>query len=149
MLTDLEIGWFAGIIDGEGCIQAIRSNRSKGYSTGGSIATELRVEAVSLPMIDRIYRILDALDVRYKASRPRRAPNSTRDIHRVSVYRNADVKKVLTLVEPILVVKRAEAKTVLEWLERWPDQRGVNKERATFEEKEAYYLKLRELKKVA
>lgn len=64
MATEAELGWLAGIIDGEGCIYAHWQNKRK-YSTGGNVSVEIRVEAVSFVMISKCASICDGIGVGY------------------------------------------------------------------------------------
>lgn len=149
MLNDRDIGWLAGILDGEGCLQVILSNRSKQYKTGCSIAAEVRIEATSITMFDKVRRVLDALGVQYKFGNSPLRKMSTRPIYRLSVYRIEEVMKLLGIVRDSLTVKQAEADTIIAWFNRWPDQRRKGVQKATLPEKEAFYATMRELKKVA
>lgn len=142
MLTDLDLGWLAGIIDGEGSLNVY-------VGKSGSIAVEVRVEACSLTMMDGIRRCYDAAAIQYKLRGPFRRKLSTKDVYRISVYRAAEVLKLLKLLDPVLVVKAEEARVTISWFERWPDQRETGIVRASTKERTDFYDTMKLLKKVA
>lgn len=147
MLSQLDLGWLAGIFDGEGSLNAQLSNRKNG--TGGNVYFEVRVEVTSFAMIERIMRVLDTVDVHYKLRPQARRSMSTKDIYRLSVYQRAHVDKLLTLLLPILTVKAKEAEAVLNWYKRWPQGLRKLSSTITAEEKLAVLVKLRHLKRAA
>jgi hypothetical protein len=151
MASDLDIGWLAGILDGEGSLGVYWANKAKGHKTGGNIYAEVRIEATSFAMLSKVARILDDLSIVHRMwVPPRLAQNATRSSYRLAIYRSTDVIKCLNIVRPALAVKAAEADAIIKWYERWPDQRGRKAtDRATYEEKVAFYDEAKRLKRVA
>lgn len=148
MIRDVEIAWLAGIVDGEGCIYGHRINQGR-YATGGNICIEVRIQATSLAMINKIAEICDGIGVIYSIENSRWLAKSTKPAHRICIGRAAEVSRFLTAIFPYLVVKQREAEVALSWYAKWGDQRGANKRRATLEEKIVLFDSLRALKKTA
>ena len=147
MTIETDLAWVAGIVDGEGCIYGHWTNRSK--ANGGNVCVEIRIQSTSMAMITKIVEICTALGIHVTFEDTRWRNKSTKPAHRVSIRRQAEVLRFLRAVRPYLIVKGAEADVAIEWYERWGDQRGINKPRATQDEKVAMFDRLRFLKKVA
>lgn len=101
-----ELGWLAGIIDGEGCISA--------YLGSGKVKFEITIDTVSPKMekhIRKIYRSHDIWHTEYVKTNP----GGTRPVLRVRVAKKLGVIKLLELVLPFLVNKKQEAKTLIDW----------------------------------
>lgn len=148
MATEVQIGWLAGIIDGEGCICGHWTNRGK-YSTGGSVSVEVRVDATSLAMIMKIASICTDLGVAFALEGPRMAKLSKRPAHRISVRRRADVVRLLSILREHLVVKQQEADATIEFYVAFGEQRGNHNRKASLGDKVLIFEKLRDLKKTA
>ena len=147
MVTELELAWLAGIVDGEGCIYGHYINRRN--ASGGNICVEVRIEATSSAMILKIADICKRADVFFTLDAHRWAAKSTKAAQRINIRRQRDVVKFLRLIREYLVVKGSEAEAAIEWYERWGDQRGLRKLRATDEEKIIFFDRLRSLKRVS
>jgi hypothetical protein len=100
VLTDGELGWIAGIIDGEG---------SLGVTTSGPVRFRLRVVMTDKPAIDRLQQLLSGT-IRVEPQRP------PRRISWCWYCRQRDLRTVLMAIRPYLVVKRFEADAVLAYL---------------------------------
>ena len=147
MATEIELGWLAGILDGEGCICGCWSNRRNGI--GGNVYVEVRVESCSVAMIVKVAMICADIGVHTAVENDRFQKGATRTSHRVLVSRREDVLKLLRTIRPYLVVKQAEANVAVEFYERFGDQRRSRQGRATLNEKVALFDTLRSLKKIA
>lgn len=147
MATDLELAWLAGIIDGEGCICGHWINRKN--KSGGNLSIEIRVEATSLAMITRIAEICESIGIGFSVDGARLHLRSTKTAHRINIRRQKDVLAFLVSIRPFLVVKLGEADVAIAWYERWGDQRGRFKVRATLEQKQVVCETLKSLKLAA
>lgn len=140
MIKDTDIAWLAGIMDGEGCICGHWANRGR-YSTGGTVAVEVRIEATSFAMIAKVAEIYEALGVVFTFDGERRAPLSTKTAQRLNVRRKAEVAKLLKALLPYLIVKKAEAEAAIEWT--------TCKGRQTADDKVVFFTKMKALKRNA
>jgi hypothetical protein len=149
MATEAELGWMAGIIDGEGCICGHWNNRGK-YSTGGNVSIEVRVEACSIAMITKATSICKDLGVHFTVETRSNQKLATKPSYRINIRRRDDVLTFLKAILGCLVVKQSEAAVAIEFYERFGDQRGKKEAfRADGSEKIVLFQKLRDLKKVA
>ena len=148
MASEAEIGWLAGIIDGEGCIYGHFANRHRN-STGGNMAIEIRVESTSIAMIGKVALLCKDIGVHCTIDSNRRQKGSTKESHRVNITRRDEVLKFLRVVRDYLVVKQSEADVTIAFYERFGDQRRDHSARATYNEKVALFDTLRSLKRTA
>lgn len=146
MITDVQIAWLAGIIDGEGCIYGAWANRGR-HSTGGSMGAQVRVQATSMAMISRVAEICAQADICAVVELGSWRPLSNRACHRVSIRKISDVVRFLRLVRPYLVVKTDQTDFVIKWYEKWGDQRRQGAARASREEKIVFFDTLRAMKR--
>ena len=137
MISQTQIAWLTGIIDGEGCITAKMPSRS-------SIAFRLTIESVSESMMRSVMEILDGLDIKYWENPPISRPNSTRPSFRVYIQRKDDLRRLCNHVLPYSVVKRAELELVKTYLDK-----AVGHNHTATEEDLSILDQLRELKKSA
>lgn len=147
MTSEAELGWLAGIIDGEGCIRAYWSNRKQ--EVGGSLAIDVRVEACSFAMIGKVASLLTGLGVHYHFEKHRLPKAGNRVTQRITIKRKLAVLALLDIISPYLVVKQREADVAREFYRRWPDQRRLNTARAPKEEKIFVFQEIKRLKMVA
>jgi hypothetical protein len=149
MTSDLELGWLAGIIDGEGSLGVYWANKGK-YTTGGNVYAEVRIEVSSFAMVSRFAAILDGLAIGYRLAGPTQKGKATnKPTYRLAVYRRGDVVSLLHWLRPALIVKAPEADAILQWYERWPEQRGNHPHRASHNEKVVFYEEVKRLKRTA
>ena len=149
MIRDIELGWLAGIIDGEGCITAGLKNRGRSNVSVGSVECRITVQANSGAMIAKICNLLDITDIGYALELNRKVKGGTRPAHRVVVRRKAEVMKLLSLITPHLVVKAAEAELMMTYIARYPDSRNRFTSNASNDEKASFIAELREAKRSA
>jgi hypothetical protein len=147
MITDLELGWLSGIIDGEGCIMAAWSNRKR--EVGGSLCVKVQIEACSDVMILRCAQLLQGLEVHFYLSPLKLKKGGNRPSRQLLVKRRADVLKLLRILHPHLVVKQKEAELGIWFYSRWGDQRGRNTALAPKDEKIFVWTEMRKLKGLA
>lgn len=115
-MSPLRIAWLAGIIDGEGCIQAY--NRAATDHRRHTFNLQLEVTSTSETMLNTVADILTGLGIGYYLSPPFTVRLSRRPLRRIGVYTKANLRNLLTVLIPHLVVKRPEAERLLRFLER-------------------------------
>jgi len=104
-----DLGWLAGIIDGEGCIAA--------YSKDGKIRLDVTVDTTSPKMEKHIRKIYKKHDIWHTECVKQAGKNSTRPVLRVRVAKKLGVIRLLKLLLPYLINKKQEAKALIEWYE--------------------------------
>jgi hypothetical protein len=131
--------WMAGLIDGEGCIYARTTNKTK------NLYIQVQIHAASKIMIDELAIICDKEQIDYLREGPKWQKMSTRPTHRITIGKLKHVQKLLTKLEPLLRVKKAEAKLALDFLNLYI---GVSiKQKPSIEERELFIAKLKALKR--
>lgn len=112
--TEAEIGWLAGIIDGEGHIGISMQNRS----VSQSVSVDLQIVNTDFALIDKVVTIMHKLDANPHI-RDRVHAKATWSTNRiVSMRKFAHVKRVLDAVLPHLTgLKREKAEMVLALIE--------------------------------
>ena len=112
--TEAEIGWLAGIIDGEGHIGISMQNKS----VSRSVSVDLQIVNTDFALIDKVVSILRKLDVNPHI-RDRIHIKATWSSNRIVALRKfAHVKRVLDAVLPHLTgMKREKALIVLALIE--------------------------------
>lgn len=114
-MTDLQKGWLAGIIDGEGCI-TIYKGSTKGHL---AVRTDIRVESTDLPMIELCASLMgEAVGRHLTIGKPLMRPSSTRPAWRVQIHRKGELLQFLEFIASALVTKRREAELVIQYLRR-------------------------------
>ena len=137
MVTETEIAWLAGILDGEGCITAKKPSPS-------ALTFRVTFESVSEAMIKKVRSVLDELGVDYVVDGPKRRPWSTRPSFRVRIQKKEDVLQFCDLILPFSVVKRSELELVKGFLDK-----AVGHYHTATEQDLLILDQLRELKKIA
>lgn len=144
MLTDFELGWLAGIIDGEGSINCARNGRRNGRSVIGVPAPQVGVQNTSQPMLDKVAELYRNLGIPCSVKGPSWLKGSTMAVYRVDVFRKRDVHTLLVAIRPLLVAKATQAREVIAWIERWPDCR-VQRIAPSIDERVAFAQRISEL----
>lgn len=116
IISQLELGWFVGIIDGEGSI-TIRKQ-------GPTFTPTIKMCNTSKKLIDKYCELLDTMEVSYHCY-GRQKDGDRKYQWEVSVNGRPRVLKLLLLIADSLVSKQQQAYKVLEWIEsRGLDLRG-------------------------
>lgn len=145
-MTDIELGWLAGIIDGEGCLH-IRRERPKVVDGGQRSATYAFVIKVTMCHRETIERIKDLVGVGHI----NQTTNASGRVHNAWswVAMSHEAKKVLDQIAPFLFTKQGEARVALEFMALPTGRHGqkhVMKELT--EQRDGLYWKMRMLKPV-
>jgi len=137
MVTDMDVAWLSGIIDGEGCITAKRCSER-------ALAFRITIETVSEAMIAKARCILYQLGVEHKLEGPLWRERSTRPSYRVRIQKKHAVLRLCDLVLPYSVVKSSELGLIKAYLDR-----AAGTYYSATDEDLQTLPKLRELKQVA
>jgi hypothetical protein len=114
--SQLELGWLAGIIDGEGSITVVKR--------GPTFVPCVKMSNTSKLLIDKYCSLLDKLDISYHCY-GRQKEGNRKYQWEVSVEGRPRVFKFVTLLQDILIAKKSQAEKTLEWIEsRGLDLRG-------------------------
>jgi hypothetical protein len=115
--SPFDIGWVAGILDGEGMVTI--SKRATSY------VPVVRVSNTSKALIDRFCDIMDMMEISYCCYGKHKAGNRKYQWD-VCIDGRPRVYKLLSLLKDHLVAKRQQANNVFEWIEsRGMDLRGA------------------------
>ena len=112
-ISAFELGWFIGIIDGEGCIGL--------WSRGGARKNEykpgLRLSNTSKKIIDSFCSVCDRLEVSYHITHYKPRSNRHKQHWTVSIEGFKRLNKLLPVIKDILVEKKEQAILLWEWVE--------------------------------
>ena len=98
-MSDIELGWLAGILEGEGSFGAyVRSDRPK------SVVLQVRVVMVDVDVVERLRDVTEIGTIRFQESR---RPSEQPTCH-WSVHRKSDVLDLLTAILPLMGARRRE-----------------------------------------
>jgi len=127
-ISAFELGWFCGIIDGEGCIGL--------WSRGGDRKAEykpgLRVANTDKELLDAFCFVLDRLEAGYHITHYKPRSETTREYWTVTIEGFKRLNKLLPVIKDILVAKKKQALLVNEWVE----SRSSKWHRAPYTERE-------------
>lgn len=137
MVTDTDVAWLSGIIDGEGCITAKQCSER-------ALTFRVTVESVSESMTAKVRHILYQLGIESRLEGPLWRERSTRPSYRVRVQKKHAVLRLCDRLLPYSVVKRSELALTKTYLDR-----AAGSYYSATEEDLQTLPKLRELKKVA
>lgn len=116
MVTQIELGWLAGIIDGEGSILIVKR--------GDTFVPCVKMANTSKVLTEKFCNILDRLDISYNCYGKHKEGNRKYqwDVH---IDGGKRVMNLLLQIQDILVCKQKQAFKVMEWIE----SRKINKRR--------------------
>lgn len=100
-VTDFELGWLSGIIDGEGCF-------TMSPGSAGSWNLSIKIVNTDALIIAKIVEILRKLTIAFHIYDAWRAPNQ-RPGKRVEINGPRRVKKALDILLPYIVAKKEQA----------------------------------------
>lgn len=107
-VTDFELGWLSGIIDGEGCFSM--SPGSKGsYNVG------IKLVNTDMKIIDKICEILRKLNLSYHIYDSTRAANQ-RPAKRVEINGVMRIEKALKVLLPYIMAKKHQAEVMYDYV---------------------------------
>ena len=112
-LSDFDLGWMVGIIDGEGCIGLW----SRGGERKHTFKPGLRMANTSKAIIDKFTGMLDTLGCPYHTVYYKPRNERSKEYWTVSIEGFKRLPKILPLIKDLLVEKHQQASLVLEWVE--------------------------------
>lgn len=124
-ISEREMGWLGGIIDGEGSIGAqrrfINSDKPK------SLLMIMQLTNTSEVMIEKVVNLLDRMGIKHYINSSHLSyvnPNH-KDVYHVRIHRVLDMEKFLRLIMPYLVVKRPQAALATRFVKSRLDRRAI------------------------
>lgn len=115
-VTQFELGWLAGIIDGEGSITVCKR--------GPTFVPTIKMTNTSKVLVDKYCEILDKLDISYQCYGRQKTGNRKYQWD-VCIDGRPRVYKALNAIQDLLIAKQKQAVKVVEWIEsRGLDLRG-------------------------
>jgi hypothetical protein len=115
-VTQFELGWLAGIIDGEGSITVCKR--------GSTYVPTIKMSNTSKVLVEKYCDILDGLDITYKCYGIQKKGNRKYQWE-VCIDGRPRVYKAMSIVQHLLIAKQKQAVKVVEWIEsRGLDLRG-------------------------
>ena len=137
-MTDKELGYVAGIVDGEGTIGiSYRTNRSG----NGSYSLFLAVKMCNQKVVERIREFTGLGNIIHCPS----YNNRWREQWRWQVN-GKEAKSILDMLWPLLVEKKEQALLAIEFQTRFPQKQGKSVSEEMNNHREMYRLALKELK---
>jgi hypothetical protein len=129
--TDAELGWLAGIIDGEGYlgmnVESEHNYRPTHHTRQHSIKIEIKVTNCDPEIVVKTAQIMQKLGVNPYIRQPAVDLKPNHKVHyEASIKRMAPVKRVLEAIRPYLVGSKAErADIILRFIQLRSDNPGI------------------------
>lgn len=139
-VTDIELGWLAGIWDGEGTFGLSRQNRNNGVYYN----TKVSMENTSIPIIDECQRILKKAGIKYFIVARKAKTKKHKNRFVLQVVRHTEIVKFCQLVNDYLISKKVQC----ELLEEFCNSRVENGRSPILEREHAIALELNILNKM-
>lgn len=125
---EVDLAWLAGIIDGEGNLQATVQMKKCGPNKAAYFQPKLRITNTDVRMIRKVSEIYVAEGIVFfyslnKVSRYKNKKPTWRDQLEITVSAKIDIERLLRLVMPYLVNKQRYAELFLqaiEWVQAQP-----------------------------
>ena len=111
-VTREEIGWLAGIWDGEGTISVRRNNAI------GQISPRMHIVNTNMLIIEKVVEILGNLDIRFYIAEKGQGgfEGSNRQCYIIGVQTMLYADKLINILYPYLIGKRVQAKLLKSFL---------------------------------
>ncbi len=135
--TEAELGWFAGVIDGEGSITM--NVRRKSWNGWKGIGVDLKIMVVNTDsgIIDKCSDILEKLNISPYVYERATSPmydkdgktyhNKTKTIVTLAVNKMSDILKLLTFMQKYLAgEKRTRARLIAKFIKHRLERKGKN-----------------------
>jgi hypothetical protein len=127
-LSGTQIGYLAGIMDGEGTVTFVYHKSRTNVNVIHSPVVYICAVANSNPLIiERVASLLDKLSIRYGIHSPKREWNkkAVKKPYAIHLKGMDSAKKYLKVIREALSAKKEQAELVLEYLERRKEGRRV------------------------
>ena len=112
-LSEFDLGWMIGIIDGEGCIGLW----SRGGERKHTFKPGLRMSNTSKVLIDKFTGMLDIIECPYHIIYYKPRNERSKEYWTVSIEGFKRLTKILPLIKDRLVEKNQQANLVWEWVQ--------------------------------
>lgn len=125
-LTDAQIGYFAGIVDGEGCF-VIGLYGSKSRYTGKKIMnyhTYIKVSNTDENLMKWIHETVGGTN--WNQSRPTRVNKYDRIIHNIQIS-GQTLDEIIPIIYPHLIVKKSQCEVMMKMRSTFKRNRGLSK----------------------
>lgn len=109
-ITSHQLAWLAGIWDGEGTLMIHYTNRN--YYVGRATLTN-----TSVIMINEIVKILDDYGIKGHIFLEDRKVKNHKKCYHLTINKLLNVKKLIELMSPYLIVKKAHSELLLRFIE--------------------------------
>ena len=110
-ISEFELGWLCGVIDGEGCIGL--------WSRGGKRSSEykpgLRLANTSKPLVDKFCLLLSALNVGHHVTHYGPRNERSKEYWAVTVEGFKRLSNLLPVIKDCLIEKKPQADLVWQW----------------------------------
>jgi hypothetical protein len=114
--TEAELGWFAGMLEGEGCITFFKQARSRG---GFDIITGIQITNTDINIINALLEILKKCELSWHVRNKKVYSKNHSECWYVEVRQQKMIKKSLEIFIPFMFGnKKAKAKLVLDYLSK-------------------------------
>ena len=115
---EARMGWFGGIVDGEGCITATANPSSKRQKNPfGQIQPKLTMWNTDMSLIEEYIAILDEMKVTYYMMTQKPRAKNHKVAYRVEIHGMKRLTKVLPLIIPYLISKKQKGIDLLAFCE--------------------------------
>jgi len=112
-VSEFELGWMAGIIDGEGCIYMFFRKKSN------YIYARFQLHVCDYEMVEEFSRLLTQLQIHHIWKvRNKKQKDTHSDSYILDVHTKKDILKFTRIFKEILIVKSKQCKLMNEYLER-------------------------------
>ena len=109
-LTDKQLGYLAGIVDGEGCLTVTRE-RTKYYASGFKYSPVFKIVNTDLELLKYIQRLIGSGSIIQLKQRLQ----NRKQIYQLELYPNAQ-RQILPLIAPLLRCKKQQAECLIKLL---------------------------------
>jgi hypothetical protein len=119
-MNDKDIGWMAGVLDGEGCIHASKPwKKENDRKSNGRHHFDIRVIITQNPglLLEKAGRLLCELGIAYKY----RDPKDNKHSAEIVINQKSEIGRLLGVLLSDLSCKKRSAEVVLEYIKNWPD----------------------------
>lgn len=118
-MNDKDIGWLAGVLDGEGCIHASTPwKKENDRKSNGRHHFDIRVIITQNPnlLLEKAGKLLREAEIVYKYR-----DSYYKHPAEIVISKKLEIERFLLLVLSELSCKKRSAEVVLEYIKRWPD----------------------------
>lgn len=114
--TEAELGWFAGMLEGEGCITFFKQARKRG---GYDIITGIQITNTDINIIEKLVEILKRCNLSWFIRNKKVYSKNHTECYYIECRQQEMLRKSLELFMPYMYGnKRAKASLVLEYLNK-------------------------------